>query len=322
MPKSVWVCGLFFYLFCSPNLHAQVGSANPSFEERYSQNNPRNVIRVSSALVSVPVSVTDAAGHMIRNLKVSDFRVMEDGKPVEISAMADGGQSQLNLALLFDLSGSVRSRFEFEQQAAAQFLTKIWKPGDAISIIAINEIPEILLHNCRDLQEALQKLASLHPTQSSTAFYDSILLAARMLNQSSVPEARQAQIALSDGADNSSDKTMAEALQEMLQLDTMFYAVNPSSSSIQLNKINSKGQQDLTTLAAATGGTVFISDQATDLDDIFDRIAAELRAQYLLSYYSLSSDTISAYHSIEVTLPNRLDLKIRARLGYRTDPKK
>jgi len=115
---------------------------------------------------------------------------------------------------------------------------------------------------------------------------------------------------------------MAAVLREILQLDTMFYAVNPSSSSIQLNKINSKGQADLAALAAATGGTVFVSDQAMDLDDIFDRIAAELRSQYLLSYYSLSSDTVSTFHSIDVTLPNRPDLKTRARLGYRTDLKK
>ena len=101
----------------------------------------------------------------------------------------------------------------------------------------------------------------------------------------------------------------------------MFYAVNPSGASIRLNRINSKGQEDLAVLAAATGGTVFVSDQTTDLDNIFDRIATELRAQYLLSYYALSSDTAGAFHSIDVSLPNQPDLKIRARLGYRTDPK-
>ena len=201
--KSVWICGLVFYLFGSSILHAQPNSANSAFEEDY-QNPPLNIIRVSSDLVSVPVSVTDAAGHMVRDLKISDFRIMEDGRPVAISSIADAGQAPLNLALLFDLSGSVQSRFEFEQQAAAQFLKKIWKPGDAISIIAINEKPEIILHDCRDLQEALQELGKLHPTQSSTAFFDSVLLAARMLNRSSVPETRQAQIALSDGADNRS----------------------------------------------------------------------------------------------------------------------
>jgi Ca-activated chloride channel homolog len=322
MQKSVWICGLIFLVFGNPHLQAQSVSSNPATEEHSARNHPLNIIRIRSTLVSVPVSVTDAAGHIVRNLKIGDFRVMEDGKPVEISAMADSGQMPLNLALLFDLSGSVRSRFEFEQQAAAQFLKKIWKPGDAISIIAINEIPEILLHNCRDLQEALLKLGDLHPTQSATAFYDSVLLAARTLNRSSMPGTRQAQIALSDGADNSSDQPMAEVLQELLQLDTMLYAINPSSGSILLNRINAKGQKDLTALAAATGGTVFVSDQAMGLDGIFDKIAAELRAQYLLSYYALASDTVGTFHSIEVTLPNQPDLKIRARLGYRTTPKK
>jgi Ca-activated chloride channel family protein len=320
--KCVWICGLILCFFWIPTLHPQAASSNSHPQQPSQQNSSNNIIHINSTLISVPVSVTDAAGHMIQNLRIGDFSIREDGKPVEISTMADGGRAPLNLALLFDLSGSVRSRFEFEQQAASQFLKKIWKPGDAISIIAVNEVPEILLHNCKDLQEALHKLENLLPTQSSTAFFDSVLLAARMLHRSSVPETRLAQIAISDGADNSSDKPMAEVLQELQQLDTMFYAVNPSGASIQLNKVNSRGQQDLAALATATGGTVFVSDQAGDLDAIFDRVVAELRTQYLLGYYSLASDVASTFHSIEVTLPDRPDLKIRARLGYRTDPKK
>ena len=72
-------------------------------------------IRVSSNLVSVPVSVTDNAGQVIKNLDVLDFRIEEDGSPIPISKMAEASQSPLNLALLFDLSGSVKSRFEFER---------------------------------------------------------------------------------------------------------------------------------------------------------------------------------------------------------------
>ena len=42
-------------------------------------------IRASSSLVLVPVSLADKAGHFVPGLRVSDFQILVDGKPVEIS---------------------------------------------------------------------------------------------------------------------------------------------------------------------------------------------------------------------------------------------
>ncbi len=77
----------------------------------------------------MPVSVTDSEGHAIGNLGIQDFLVEEDGRPETVSRIAEAGRSPLRLALLFDLSGSVHSRFDFEQQAAIRFLEKVWRPG-------------------------------------------------------------------------------------------------------------------------------------------------------------------------------------------------
>lgn len=318
--KFAWACGLYILLSSIQSPLAQEIAAKFDSSASLPQDLTPNVIRVSSNLVAVPVSVTNATGQVIRDLKIGDFRIAEDGTPVDIAKIADASQSPLNLALLFDLSGSVHSRFEFENQAASHFLIKIWKPGDAISIISFNETPKIRIQNCRSLMEALQELGRLQPTQSATAFFDSVIFSARMLHQFATPETRQALIALSDGADNQSDRDMAVTLRETQQLDTIFYAINPSGASVRLNKINAKGQEDLSTLAAATGGTSFVSGQSADLDDVFDRIATELRAQYLLSYYAPNSRSDGKFHSIRVSLPNRPELEIRARLGYLAVP--
>jgi Ca-activated chloride channel homolog len=286
-----------------------------------SPNIQPDIIKVSSNLVVVPASVTDEAGRMIPNLTIGDFRIKEDGKLVEVAKMAAMGQSPLNLMLLFDLSGSISSSFEFEQAAAIRFLTKIWKTGDAVSIVAFKDKPNIYLHNGHNLSEALQSLRSLRPTQSSTAFYDSVLLSARILKQSTDMETLRVLIVFSDGADNRSDHARTDALKEIQRLNTIFYAINPSGASMQLNEIDADGQEDLMTLAAATGGSAFISDQSSDLDAIFYKIESELRAQYLLSYYSPDSHPPDTFHRIEVTLPDKPDLKIHARHGYRTNIK-
>lgn len=310
--KSVCICGLILYLISFRGLPGQVISARALESDIQSSS----VIRVSTNLVTVPVSVTDAAGQAIRDLGIGNFRIAEDGDVETISKMAEASQSPLHLALLFDLSGSVNSRFEFEQQAATRFLEKVWKPEDTISIIAFSEEPQIRLRSSESLSEALQELLRLQPTESATAFFDSVILSAHILHQSAAPETRQAEIALSDGADNRSDRTIAEALTEVQRSDTIFYSINPSGASIRLNEINYKGQEALASLATATGGTAFVSDKTADLNDIFGRIATELRAQYLLSYYPVNSHFDGKFRQIEVSIPKRPDLRVRARLGY------
>ncbi|MDQ3819828.1 MAG: hypothetical protein M3362_19435, partial [Acidobacteriota bacterium] len=88
------------------------------------------VMRVTSNLVVVPVSVTDTAGQPVLGLKLSDFHLEEEGHAQEVTQMGDPEQTPLDIAILLDVSGSVESRFTFEQQAAASFLRQVLKPGD------------------------------------------------------------------------------------------------------------------------------------------------------------------------------------------------
>jgi Ca-activated chloride channel homolog len=313
----MWVCALSL-LFSAPSriLPAQESGRQLAGAFGLSDIQSPSVIRVSTNLVMVPVSVTDAEGRVVQNLQEDDFQIAEEGKPEPISRMAEAGQSPLQIALLFDLSGSVNHRFEFELQAATRFLEKVWKPGDTVTIIAFNDDPQIILRNSKSLEDALQDLQKLQPTESATAFYDSVAESAKLLRKSAVPETRQAEIVLSDGEDNRSDGTIVDAIREVQRSDAIFYSINPGGRSIRLNEISMKGQQDLTALANETGGTAFVSDQVGDLDGIFGRIATELRAQYLLGYYSSNPRLDGKFRRIGVSIPKRPDLRVRARQGY------
>jgi len=313
--KPVYIRGLYLICCCLyflPYITAQTGDTAGTDGQNFS----RSIIRVNSSLVSIPVSATDASGYRITDLRIEDFRLTEDGQPAEISRLADSSQSNLNIALLFDISGSVNQNFEFEQNAAIEFLKKIWKEGDVVTIISFDEQPEVRLRSGDNLQEAMWTLRQLRPTEKTTSFFDAVILAARLIGQSASEETRQAMIVISDGADNTSEASFAAALAEIQRRDAVFYAINPSGASIHLNRINMRGQENLTAFANATGGTVFVSEDAEKLDSIFDRMASELRAQYLLNYYSLSQRMDGKYHRIEVSIPGRPDLHIRARPGF------
>jgi len=288
---------------------------NPDIEEL-----PRafssGIIRVSANLVTLPVSVTDSSGNAVYGLDGDDFLIEEDGRPETIFRVAEAGQSPLQLTLLFDLSGSLNPRFHFEQQAAKTFLEKVWKPGDSISVVAFSDRPSICLNGSYSLGDAVKVLSRLQPTEGPTAFFDSVVLSARMLRKTAGPETRRSLVALSDGEDNRSEYSLSAVIQEIQHSDTIFYSINPAGTSIRLNEISLQGQADLESLAKETGGTAFLSDKPEELEDVFRRIVADLRAQYLLSYYSTNMRVDGRYRQIAVSIPQRPELRIRARRGY------
>ena len=90
------------------------------------------VIKVSSNLVMVPVSVVDATGQPVHGLQVNDFRLDEEGKQQQIVEIGNPDQVPLDIAILFDVSSSVSEKgfFAFQQKAAAAFLKQVLKPLD------------------------------------------------------------------------------------------------------------------------------------------------------------------------------------------------
>ncbi|HJZ83334.1 MAG TPA: hypothetical protein VKD91_23400, partial [Pyrinomonadaceae bacterium] len=70
------------------------------------------VVRITSNLVMVPVSVTDAQGNAVLGLAQKDFRVEEDGRTQQIAQIGDAEHVPLDIALLIDVSASVVARFD------------------------------------------------------------------------------------------------------------------------------------------------------------------------------------------------------------------
>ena len=275
------------------------------------------VIRVSSNLVSVPVSVTNPAGEPVQNLRVEDFRLEEDGKPQSISNMGEPGEARVELVLLIDVSGSLSPKFDFAREAALRFLQSILRPVDAVSIYSIGITPRRVLDRTPGGKSALEGLMAIRPSREQTAFFDSVAEAARAVGQSSPPDARRVMVILSDGEDNNSENNkLADALQALQRADCILYSINPSGPSIRLNKVSLKGHEVLKQLASETGGSVFLPDQLEDLDAIFTRIAAEIKAQYLLGYYPPDSPLDGSFRHIAVKVPKRPELFVRARQGY------
>lgn len=314
------------------------------------------VVRVESNLVVVPVSVIDAAGQPVKGLTAPDFRLLEEGRAQEIAQVGSPEEVPLEIAVLLDISSSVSDRFEFEQQAATRFLKAVLKSADKAAVFAIDKEPR-REQDLASADAASMKLLSLKAATgpSPTAFYDSVVAAARYLAQNTPERHRRVIVVLSDGEDNFSNslrdteiavrradaaednskegqqkrrdrlekqrmalhsKAQAEVLREVQRADVVFYSINPSGESLRLNKISQRAQDGMQKLAEETGGTAFAPNKPEDLEAVFRQIAAELRAQYLLQYYSADESPNGKYLRLKVSVPGQQQLRVRARQGY------
>src|SRR5678816_3605472 len=140
-----------------------------------------DVIRTTSNLVMVPVSVTDQTGNAVQGLQVADFRLLEEGKQQEISGIGDPQQVPLAIALLFDISSSTSQKgfFASQQKAAATFLRLVMKPADKAAIFTITGKPDVV-QPLSSAEISAAKMLSIPPAASSvpTAFYDTVAAAA------------------------------------------------------------------------------------------------------------------------------------------------
>lgn len=310
-----------------------------------------DVIKVNSNLVMVPVSVVDATGQPFHGLQINDFRLEEEGRTQQITEIGNPDQVPLDIALLFDVSSSVSNKgfFAFQQKAAAAFLKQVLKSSDRAAVFTITDQPR-LVEPLASAEIATARLLTIPAATSPvpTAFYDTVVAAAKYLNEKSADRHRRVIVVISDGDDNFSslikDLTVAEvraeqkgettpvtARQNLLerrrravlevqravqQADVAFYSINPGGPSVHLNQISTRAQNDMAAIAQSTGGTAFVPDSDKDLERVFGEVAAELRGQYLLQYYSNSQAAGVQFRRIAVAVPTHTDLRVRARQGY------
>ena len=296
---------------------ASEAKANKTNEDKAPPSDEANTFRFNSNLVAVPVSVTDANGEPIRNLKAEEFRLDEEGQAQQVQSLGEPGKTPLDLTLLFDISGSVFERFDFQKQAASRFLQQVLKPNDVVSVFLVGFEGRLVIPRTRNFPKVISEMMALQPSKEGTAFHASVVKAAQYLNDNAESGSRRVMVVISDGEDNYS-KTVAlsDAQRELQRSDIVFYSINPSGPSIKLNRISMRGQNAMLTLANETGGVAFLPDNEENLEHVFRQIAAELQAQYLLGYYSTNEANDGNFRRIKIQLPRHTALRIRARQGY------
>jgi Ca-activated chloride channel homolog len=263
--------------------------------------------------VNVLFIATDKHGKFVRDLNQSDFNILDDHKPPQaILNFRRETDLPLHLGLLVDVSGSVDGRFDFEQNAATSFLQHTLRAGfDKAFIVGFNSHSLMAQDYTDNVQLLSVGVHKLHDG-GGTALYDAVYKACKEKFLKDRPDhpVRKAIVIVSDGEDNQSELSKAQAIEMAQRSEVIIYAISTDDSGLVM-----RGDKVLEQLAEATGGRAFFPFKMKDITHSFAAIEDELRSQYVVSYKPANFDADGRYRSIEISSLKK-DLQVRARKGY------
>ena len=271
--------------------------------------------KASVDLVRISAIVRDKKGRFVKNLSVRDFQVLDGGQIQRITDF-QVDRPGLSVALLMDVSGSMEARMAAAREAATFVLSGLDRVQDEAAVFTfateLNEVEPFAVGR----QSLPTQLTTVRPF-GATSLHDAIAGTARRLT--SREGLRRAVIVFTDGSDNWSRLTPAEASAAASEIDVPVYIIgivplidNPSSDLSATTPQTEAVASSLSNLTLLTGGRSYSATTSLDRSVIAQQILDELRHQYLIAFEAGSKP---GWHSLVVRTRDK-DLVVRARSGY------
>jgi Ca-activated chloride channel homolog len=285
-------------------------------------------------LVDVLFTVLDRRNKLISTLDKQDFKIFDDNVAQDIRYFSKQSDLPLRIGMLLDTSNSIRDRIKFEQDAADNFLFSVMRHGkDEAFVMTFDDEPQTVQPFTADtgmLRDQIDRTRA----GGGTAVYDAVYQAC-MQELSHPPRppgdqpdvVRRVMILISDGEDNLSTHTRAEAIEMAQRSSVVIYTISTSIQWVTLDDPSkertgnrkyhlTEGDKVLQDLAEETGGRSFYPYHVDDLDQSFQDIGDELRNQYSIAYNPSNHALDGRYHKIKIEIPDHKGYQARARRGY------
>lgn len=287
-----------------------------SLPGRVSAQQDDDVVRVTTDLVVLNVTVTDRAGQYVPGLRRADFKIFEDGKEVPVTQFATFSSQDTPFAsvVLLDTSGSMESRLILGRSAAIRFLDGL-RDEDVAAVYKFDSKVERVqdFSGARDLAP----LAFGLKANGMTVLNDAIIKAAGLLAER--PETRKAILVLSDGMDTNSRASADKALDVAMATGAAIYTVDMSATGGNATR-DTQSAAILKNFAEKSGATFVATPGGPALRDAFATIAQELGHQYTIAYRPLNKAHDGKWRNVEVKVA-RENVTVRTRKGFRAPQK-
>ena len=275
--------------------------------------------------VRLPVTVTQKKT-LITGLSRSDFIVLEDGVPQEVTFFTDEKTNPaVFVGVLMDTSPSTAGKMGFSKEAAKNFIytvTRLRKDKAAFMTFD-NEV--VLRQDFTDKLDLLDNAVDkIKKTGSQTALYDAIWQFSdeKLRN---VP-GRRVIVVITDGDDTFSRAELKDAIDIAQRTETTIFGISTKAGflgsvpGVEAGTVKDKGDKYLTQLCEQTGGEAFFTGDMIDLEKAFKKISQELRGQYIITYRPANQNYDGKDRKIEVRFTDKEKAdkyKIRSKSSYR-----
>ena len=278
-----------------------------------------DVVKIPTDLVTLTLTVTDQYGRYVSGLQKGAFTIIDNNQEQEITFFSDQ-DAPVSIGILFDVSGSMSGEKIGKARKALERFINTSHPMDEYFLIAFNSRAQLLMDRTRDGEAVLNKLTLVQP-KHNTALYDAVYLGIERVTRGS--HQKKAVLIISDGQDNSSRYNFGEVRRLLKEADVTVYGVGIMDGSDAGSALGMQGQAFLDELAGVTGGKSFYPQTSVEMDEIFERIALELRHQYSIGYTPKDFALDGKWRKVKVKVkpPRGLPrLTVRSREGYYAMP--
>lgn len=271
-----------------------------------------STITVFSNEVDLIFTVLDKNGHFVTGLQQQAFGLLDDSKqPAQVRRFTQQTNLPLRVGVMMDTSSSIRSRFQFEQQAATDFFLQVMHPADRAFVLGFDVQTDLAQDFTNRIDLLDTGIRKLRPG-GGTALFDSLYKTCRdqMLTLKEKRDVRKALVVVSDGDDDYSRALESDAIKMCQRAETIVYTI-----STNVGPSVDKGDDILRQIADATGGVAFFPKRIEDVATGFQHIEEELRSQYLLVYVPADFKQDGSFRTIYL---HALDPRytVRAKKGY------
>jgi Ca-activated chloride channel family protein len=266
------------------------------------------IFRSSVRTVPVYATATDSSGRLVSDLAQEDFEILDNGKPVTISAFSNDPQP-FTAVVMLDTSASMTEHLKLLNQASEQFLIRLL-PVDKAQVGAFNDKLQLSGEFTND-RDAL--IAALEELQfgNSTRLWDGLAFSLDALKGI---EGRRVVLLFTDGDDTASKVRFSDVLARARDEEVMVYGIGLSVEYFDgVRRVRSRPDRSLRRIAEETGGGSFELQKTDMLASTFTRVATELRSQYLLAFAPETLD--GKVHKLDVRV-KRPGVTVRARRSY------
>jgi Ca-activated chloride channel family protein len=270
-------------------------------------------IRVDVNLVLIPATVTDPMNRLVTGLEKENFEVYDNniGQVIKSFSTQD---APVTIGIIFDLSGSMSSKFVRARKALSEFL-RTCNPQDEFFVVGFNDRPAILVDYTSDIEDVEARMVMLRP-QNRTALIDAMYLAVDKLKTAKFD--RKALLVISDGGDNRSRYTEGELTRAVRESEVQIFSMGIFDQYASTEE-EQNGPMLLNGLSEATGGRMFKIYDLSVLSDVAERISEEIRDEYVIGYTPTDRKRDGTWRKLKVRLlppPGLPDLTPHSREGY------